>query len=643
MQAENAPQLQGPFSGVKFSSTSIPSTIKKELRTDITSMGGIFFDDLMADVNVLIVGDHDTEKYKFCAKRRCDIKFVKAEAIYTLFDKWKQGEDFDSSILEQYISPVFDRISICMSRLSNVEGELFNKAYISTLIKDNKGTPTESLLMSTSFVVTTEKTGKRFEKALEWGIPVVHPRWVLDSVRRGAILESTYYDITKNDPGSMGEGSCIVWDQVPPGEFDLYDTSNPVYVKSQQAYRHSSIRQKYTTSVNSGANNLLSGLCFLTYGFTEAQMAKLGEIITQKGGNLVDSYENAVTHLLIPSSMPFKAVPGRLKQLISTHDMAVVNEWFLDRSLFYKQLKFDSWSIPRNFTNLDLKLRISVSGFSGVEFFHVSKLIEVLGCELVEVFQPDCNLLAVNLYSVGLNKSNSPKLFQYKYADILSCRPHSQTSNKSTKAMINAAKKWGIPVISLAYLWEISEQGKLPNLLDYRWCIFGPRSSIPAHNFIEYAHGVNGKREDEDARVNDVKKNEIVRENEDNVKENGIVKENGDNVKQNEDNLKKNTTTAQNVEDTPRIPSPKKKTKRKWPRLVGTALKSQLKLGPLALPSFTSKKSLLQGAFSSTDLKDGGQEEKGQKEKDQKEADESQVPEIRYDISPVRAKRRRRK
>ncbi len=643
MQAENAPQLQGPFSGVKFSSTSIPSTIKKELRTDITSMGGIFFDDLMADVNVLIVGDHDTEKYKFCAKRRCDIKFVKAEAIYTLFDKWKQGEDFDSSILEQYISPVFDRISICMSRLSNVEGELFNKAYISTLIKDNKGTPTESLLMSTSFVVTTEKAGKRFEKALEWGIPVVHPRWVLDSVRRGAILESTYYDITKNDPGSMGEGSCIVWDQVPPGEFDLYDTSNPVYVKSQQAYRHSSIRQKYTTSVNSGANNLLSGLCFLTYGFTEAQMAKLGEIITQKGGNLVDSYENAVTHLLIPSSMPFKAVPGRLKQLISTHDMAVVNEWFLDRSLFYKQLKFDSWSIPRNFTNLDLKLRISVSGFSGVEFFHVSKLIEVLGCELVEVFQPDCNLLAVNLYSVGLNKSNSPKLFQYKYADILSCRPHSQTSNKSTKAKINAAKKWGIPVISLAYLWEISEQGKLPNLLDYRWCIFGPRSSIPAHNFIEYAHGVNGKREDEDARVNDMKKNEIVRENEDNVKENGIVKENGDNVKQNEDNLKKNTTTAQNVEDTPRIPSPKKKTKRKWPRLVGTALKSQLKLGPLALPSFTSKKSLLQGAFSSTDLKDGGQEEKGQKEKDQKEADESQVPEIRYDISPVRAKRRRRK
>ncbi len=645
MQAENAPQLQGPFSGVKFSSTSIPSTIKTELRTDITSMGGIFFDDLMADVNVLIVGDHDTEKYKFCAKRRCDIKFVKAEAIYTLFDKWKQGEDFDSSILEQYISPVFDRISICMSRLSNVEGELFNKAYISTLIKDNKGTPTESLLMSTSFVVTTEKTGKRFEKALEWGIPVVYPRWVLDSVRRGAILESTYYDITKNDPTSMGEGSCIVWDQVPPGDFDLYDISNPVYVKSQQAYRHSSIRQKYTTSVNSGANNLLSGLCFLTYGFTEAQMAKLDQIITQKGGNLVDSYENAVTHLLIPSSMPFKAVPGRLKQLIGTHDMAVVNEWFLDGSLFYKQLKFDSWSIPRNFTNLDLKLRISVSGFSGVEFFHVSKLIEVLGCELVEVFQPNCNLLAVNLYSVGLNKTNSPKLFQYKYADILSCRPHSQTSNKSTKAKITAAKKWGIPVISLAYLWEISEQGKLPNLLDYRWCIFGPRSSIPAHNFIEYARGVNGKGGDEDARGKNVKKNEIVRDNEDNEKKNEIVKENEDNVeeneynmKENEDSVKENTTIAQNIEDTPRIPSPKKKTKRKWPRLVGTALKSQLKLGPLALPSFTSKKSLLQGTFSSSDLKDGGQEEK-----DQKEADEPQFPEIRYDISPVRTKRRRRK
>lgn len=624
MQAENGPQLQGPFSGVKFSSTSIPSTIKKELRTDITSMGGIFFDDLMADVNVLIVGDYDTEKYKFCAKRRYDIKFVKAEAIYTLFDKWKQGEDFEPSVLKEYVSPVFDRISICMSRLSNEEGDIYNKAYISTLIKEYKGTPTESLLMSTSFVVTTEKKGKRFEKAQEWGIPVVHPKWVLDSVKRGAILESTYYDITKRQQSSIGDGSCIIWDQIPPGKFNLYDTSNPVYQRSQQAYKHSTIRQKYTTSVNSGSNNLFSGLRFLTYGFTEDQMAKLSEVITRNGGELTGSYEDTVTHLIIPSNMPFKAVPSRLKQLIDTHDVSVVNEWFLDRSLFYKQLKFDSWSIPRNYCNLNLNLRISISGFSGVEFFHISKLIEILGCQLVDTFQADCNLLAVNLYSVGLNKANSPKLFHYKYSDILSCRPHGQASNKATKAKIAAAKKWGIPVISLAYLWEISEQGKLPNLLDYSWCIFGPRSSIPAHNFIEYARGLKQRVEGGEKEKGAKKSDDKAEENADSVAK--VISE--DNAKDTEAN---NDTSNQQVEDTPRIPSPKKKTKRKWPRLVGTAAKSQLKLASLALPSFTSKKSLLQGgSLLSGSLK---------------EAEEAAFPEIRYDVSPIRerTKRRRRK
>ncbi|QPG73831.1 hypothetical protein FOA43_001146 [Brettanomyces nanus] len=492
----------GPLAGVKFCSTSIPSTIKKEMKDDIASMGGIFLDDLMADVNVLIVGDYDTEKYKFCAKRRADIKFVKADAITTIYNEWHEGKEVDSSIINDHLCSAFDGLSICLSRLSNAEGEIYNRNYISTVIKEFDGTPTESLLMSTSFVVTTECKGKRYEKAIEWGIPVVHPKWVLDCATRGAVLEYKYYDIAELAEKETGKDSCLIWDKLPnrsSGDVDLYSTSNQIYQKSCGICTRVNKRKRL-------ADELFSGLSFLAYGFAESQMQKLNKVIMEKGGDIVEEYESSVTHLLIPSTMPFRSVPVRLKELIDSKDLAVVNEWFLDRCLFYKQLKFDSWSVPRNFCNLDFKLKISVSGFYGVELLHVTKLISLLGCQLMESFQKECDLLVVNLSTIGLTKSSSPKLFKYKYSDILSSRPAANISNDSTKQKINAAKKWGIPVISLAYLWQMSEEGILPNLLDYQWCIFGPRSSMPAHNFMEYARGITKgtfqtQKSTEDSRV----------------------------------------------------------------------------------------------------------------------------------------------
>ena len=45
---------------------------------------GIHYSDLMTDVNYLIVGDRDTEKYRFCIKYRPDIIFIDADSIFTI-------------------------------------------------------------------------------------------------------------------------------------------------------------------------------------------------------------------------------------------------------------------------------------------------------------------------------------------------------------------------------------------------------------------------------------------------------------------------------------------------------------------------------------------------------------------------------
>lgn len=517
-------------------------------------MGGIFFDDLMADVNVLIIGDYDTEKYKFCAKKRTDIKFIKPDAINSIYDLWKSNPDeLDSSILDDYICPVFDNLSICLARLSNAEDDIYCRSYITSLIEKCNGTPTESLMMSTSFVISAKQAGRRCEKAVEWGIPVVHPRWVIDCVRRGAILEHQYYDINKIEPDKLGKGSCVVWDQLPTNGIDLYSITNPIFLKSRSmSLRAGSIRA-VKKSVDDGM--LFSGLEFLTYGFTESQMKKLVSVINKYGGEIVQEYESTVTHLLIPSSMSFKSLPMRFKDLIDAKRLAVVNEWLVERSVYYKKLKFDSWSIPRNYTHMDFKLRISVTGFSGVELLHISKLIDMLGCELVEKFQQSCDLLVANLHLLGLTRSNSPKLYKYKYADIVSCHPTQKLAVKPTKVKIAAAKKWGVPVISMAYLWQITEQGTLPQLMDYRWCIFGPRNSRPAHNFMEYARDATGGTFQTQKPASKA------------------------------DPPKRSSKPLST-----KLPSPKKPNNRKWPRLVGTAAESQLRVPDDSPPHTPTKR-----------------------------------------------------
>lgn len=532
--------------GIKFSSTSVPSNIKKELKSRIAEMGGVFLDDLMADVNVLIVGDTDTEKYRFCAKKRWDIKFIKAEAIYQIYDEWKSGKQFDISIIDDHLSPAFDGMSICISRLTD---EAFPKSVVASIVTDQGGNITDSLLMSTSFVISTEQRGKRFDKAIEWGIPVVHPRWVLDSAMRGAVLDPQYYDISKVELEDIGKDACLVWDRITPYA-DLY----ALLGRRGRWSAPDSSRSKPPT--HDSESDLFVGLTFLTYGFDQVQLSKLHAIIMDNGGDIVDEYESGVTNVILPSTMPFTSVPRRIKKLIDTKDLATSNEWLLERSLYYHTLKVDSWSIPRNYCNLDFHLRVSITGFTGVEKLHVTKLVDLIGCTLVEVFDSKCDLLCVNLATIGLTRSNSPKLYGYQYSDILATRPPPKLTNNQTKTKINAAKKWGIPVMSLGYLWECSEQGSLPEVLDYRWCIFGPRSSMASHNFMEYARRVTKGTFQTQDRAND-------NENETSTRT--------------EEPSAAHSPHSEMVEVPSRLPSPKKPKKRSWGRLVGTASESQLR------------------------------------------------------------------
>ena len=49
--------------------------------------------------------------------------------------------------------------------------------------------PKESLLCHQNFIITADPRGTRYNKALEWNVPAIHPIWIVDSVLRGAALD----------------------------------------------------------------------------------------------------------------------------------------------------------------------------------------------------------------------------------------------------------------------------------------------------------------------------------------------------------------------------------------------------------------------------------------------------------------------
>ncbi|KAG7762110.1 hypothetical protein KL946_004974 [Ogataea haglerorum] len=479
-----------PFHGLKFCSTSINTAQRSTLAWKIEMLGGAFHNDLLADTNVLLVGSIDTPKYHFCAQRRFDIKFVLPDTVNTIYDLWTQNKEMDSSIIDNFLLSPFHGMSICLSRLSNVTSSQFHREAIAKIIVDLGGNPTESLTPSHKAVVSTEKSGKRYEKAIEWGIPVVHPKWVTDSAERGAALQWMYYDISTIDPEMIGHGSCLVWADLDRSEFEKghIRSANGTFICDRNAepvlqaqhnssHSHNSSHRANLFTVSAHSTSLIfKQIGFHLCGFSKNELLKLTSVISDEGGQIVSDISANI--IVVPSNYSYTDVPAKVKSLADSKGIKIVNEWFIERSLHYSRLCFDQWSIPRVYANLKLNLKISFSGFGGIELVHVEKVLKSIGCSPTRTLDQTSDLLVINIMSIGLTEEHFPLFFEHDYRSVLlgPCPLDSKTSSSKTMNKVIAARSWGVPVVSLAYIWKVTDTGNLPALNDGCLCIFSPNS-----------------------------------------------------------------------------------------------------------------------------------------------------------------------
>ncbi|EGW32929.1 uncharacterized protein SPAPADRAFT_137185 [Spathaspora passalidarum NRRL Y-27907] len=569
-----------PFTGQMFCCTGIPSSQREEMATKIETLGGKHYSDLMSDVNYLIVGDRNTEKYRFCIRNRADIKFVTVQSVLKVHHAWINGEENPEEMnIDKYLLPIFHNINICFSRIdlstSQISGLLnckfrqnkstsfspssfFTYKNLATIVSQNGGKSTESLSLTNTCVVSTDLRGKRYAKAVEWDKPVVHPLWIFDSLIRGAALDFEDYALT-NDPLEMYERGCSVWSQL-----DLNSTVSSEREKSTTPVRTTTLteskkinklkrshndeiwnsimdktktnskRQQMKDDIwdenndNSDSDNentqieskskqedlepskesqLFLGFNFLLVGFSANEFTLLSKAVENLSGEVTDdSTDNSITHIILPASKGgqsnamLKIMPSSLLSKITNGYLKVVTEWFVERSMYYKRVMTDRWCMPmKGLAKSKKKFKICITGFTGIEQLHIEKLISYLDFEYCSNLNSKRDLLIVNisLFQPNLNKT-SPQLFNYKYKDIVNCPIYQSGNNNSSVAKIssrnkiNAAKNWNIPIVSIAYLWEIMElsMGKstlvMPELINLQWCLFAPSNYSKPKSLLEY-------------------------------------------------------------------------------------------------------------------------------------------------------------
>lgn len=526
------------FEGFTFTTTNIPADQKAKIAEMISHMGGKLHSNLTSDTNILILDSTDTAKSKFCLEHRTDVTLIYPSDFRDIYRRFKERDmpRIPIQILDEYPWPIFENCLLCVSRLGNVQNVCYEKHYINKLIHRFGGKPTSTLTPKVSFLITDKCEGLRYERAVEWNIATVHPMWVIDSCKCQRILNPKFYDISKiKDITEMGRGAFVK-------DRNIVDygrkEDNPVYEELLEDTSSVGVR-----STRKGEPvGLFAGCVFSHYGFNDTQVEKLMKVLKDNGAEVQDEYDMTITHVVVPSSLIMEEIPGKILRLNSVCDSKIVNEWFVERCLFFKRLINDSWSLPPQKLDLNYDFKVHITGFNEIESMHLLKLIANLNLTPSIELTENCDFLVTNLSSLGLTEANSPQLFKYKFKDILTGKSKSSSASSVslTKKKINSAKKWNIPVVSIAFIWELSQTGVLPTVIDPQWCIFAPRNFQPAANFLEYARSMSG----------------------------------GTFHTQQRDTV---SPVASPTKLPALIPSPRKNSQKKWPKLVGTASDSQLK------------------------------------------------------------------
>ncbi|EMR10861.1 hypothetical protein PNEG_01007 [Pneumocystis murina B123] len=442
-----------PLSGFVICCTSILSEIRVDLALKVLKLGAIYVQDLTSQVTHLIAGKLNTQKYKYVAMYRVDVKIMHIDWIFDIYKQWLKGDDI--SLLEyekRYILPPFYNLLICVTNIS-----IEHREEIEQKVIDLGGKYTRDLTRDTTHLITSNPTGKKYEFGVKWGIKIITPEWFWQSIERGACLEERLFDVHMA-PNEVGKGA---WFPAQENEKDedkqislkrrikkiKLDLSHQVwnnivnegnYLENNTFKDNNDFIPIHTTPEmeNSKVNGMFRGLYFYAWAFDNRKTEILQNIIKSHDGTwckTIQDFPDEPVHIYIIVSHDLPR-----SKFIDIPRGFFVTEWWIERCLHNKKFIDPSEHLlcsplPCDFPLEDMKdFSICLTGFSGIDLMHISKLIVLLGANYYESLNKKRNLLIYNI--------------------------NSEKSKKYIKA-----KDWNIRIVSQNWLWEVVKQGNVIN------------------------------------------------------------------------------------------------------------------------------------------------------------------------------------
>ncbi|OMP83711.1 S-M checkpoint control protein rad4, partial [Diplodia seriata] len=374
---------------------------QNELAKWATDMGAVHKYDLTSDVTHLVVGHIDTQKYKYVAKERPDVKAVLPAWIAAVRESWLQGGETDVEKLEEeYRVPTFHGLRICITGFEDLQ----QRKYLEETVTAHGATYQGDLTRAITHLIAAAPSGKKFDFARQWSLKTVSLEWLTDSVERRMTLDEALYDpflpkemrgkgafkklpaettplgkrlrtpaaeevegkrkLRRTASTKLGSQSSAIWNDITSGSFgvrqqeednlwqDLANNGagcNEVVPAMSKADDHGSASRDQPDGAHDQPLFKRNAGCFdgriiYVYGFDRTKTGILQEHLHQNGARLAVTPEQLCSHEDSELESGFLITPsniacGELEDLpIVAEGLTRVNEWWVEKCLYQKKI-----------------------------------------------------------------------------------------------------------------------------------------------------------------------------------------------------------------------------------------------------------------------------------------------------------------
>ncbi|KAK5085621.1 protein kinase activating protein dpb11 [Lithohypha guttulata] len=479
-----------PLLGALFCCTSIAPEDRSHLAEWAEELGADHSLDLTSDVTHLLVGATDSDKYRYVARDREDVKVLLPEFLAAVRALWMEDQPIDLNALEaEYKVPTLFGLKISFTGF----GDLAFRDKLAEDIVKNGGEYTGDMTRQVTHLIANAPEGKKYEYGTSWGLKI-------DSRDRGMQLDEKRYHPTmppeqqgvgawnRNPTRSprLGKRSCQdqpeektirklrrtasarfgsqhddVWNDIvngraaqPEDPADALRTSKPTAVLNDEGIttvnredNPSAAPQPLQPRQQQTATGILAGKHFTAKGFDDRRRTILYQHLSGHGGTLHDRLSELRQEAQNEPESCFLIVPYQIEsdqlKILEQYpcNVTIVTELWLEHCISVKAFTPpDDYVLgqPAGAINVPTisKLVVNASGFPQIQTLHIAKMIAKLGASYQETFTPKTTVLII------------------------------QSSNfNQTKA--DYAEAWRLPAVTEKWLWQLIKTGRIPAFEPY--------------------------------------------------------------------------------------------------------------------------------------------------------------------------------